>query len=328
MGPGALSEMLSTFEGMFRPEEHPELLVGLDSADDAAVYKVSDDMAVILTVDFLTPVVDDPFTYGAIAAANSMSDVYAMGGRVVLALNVAAFPDDLPVEIPGAILRGGAEKIAEAGAVLAGGHTLMDKEPKYGLAVMGFVHPDRILTKGNARPGDVLLLGKPIGTGMVTSAAVGEVAEDEHIIAAIDSMLHLNERASIIAIECKATSCTDVTGFGLIGHALEIAEHSGVCLHIRTENLPFLPGSREYADKWLFPGGTCRNIDAFLPRVSVETAIEEELVRLLHTPETSGGLLMTIPENQLPMAMELASKHGENLFHIGKVKEGTGVLLE
>ena len=328
MGPGALSEMLGTFEGMFRPEEHPELLVGLDSADDAAVYKISDDIAVIFTVDFLTPVVDDPFTYGAIAAANSMSDVYAMGGRVVLALNVASFPDDLPVEIPGAILRGGAEKIAEAGAVLAGGHTLMDKEPKYGLAVMGLVHPDRILTKGNANPGDALLLGKPVGTGIITSAAVGEVAEDEHILAATDSMLHLNERASIIAIECEATSCTDVTGFGLIGHALEIAEHSDVCLRICTENLPFLPGSREYADRWLFPGGTCRNIDAYLPRVTVETGIEEELVRLLHTPETSGGLLITIPDNQLQIAMELASKHGESLFHIGNVEEGAGVLLE
>ncbi len=320
--------MLSAFDGMFRPEDHPELLVGLDSADDAAVYRISDDKAVIFTVDFLTPVVDDPFTYGAIAAANSMSDVYAMGGQVILALNVAGFPDDLPVEIPGAILQGGAMKIAEAGAVLAGGHTLMDKEPKYGLAVMGLVHPDRILTKSNARPGDALLLGKPIGTGIITSAAVGEAAKDEHLTAAIESMLHLNERASLIAIECKATSCTDITGFGLIGHTLEIAEHSSVRLRIRTARLPFLPGSREYADRWLFPGGTCRNVDAYLSRVSVGAGISEELLRLLHTPETSGGLLITIPRNRLQGVMKLASEYGESLFQIGEVEEGEGVLLE
>lgn len=328
MGPGALSEMLGAFEGMFRSEDHPELLVGLDSADDAAVYRVDEDLAVIFTVDFLTPVVDDPFTYGAIAAANSMSDVYAMGGRVVLALNVSCFPDDLPIDIPTSILRGGAQKIAEAGAVLAGGHTLMDKEPKYGLAVMGLVHPQQVLTKGNAQPGDVLLLGKPIGTGIVTSAAVGDIAEEDHIKAATESMLHLNECASKIAVGCEATSCTDVTGFGLAGHALEIAEHSGVCLRISTGDLPFLPGSRKYADNWLFPGGTCRNIDAYLSRISVGAGIPEELVRLIHTPETSGGLLMTVPHNQLPIAIEMASKHGENLFKIGEVVKGSGLRLE
>ncbi len=328
MGPGALSTILEAFSGIFLDEEHPEVLIGLDNADDAAVYRISEDVAVIMTVDFLTPVVDDPYMYGAIAAANSLSDVYAMGGKIAMALNVAAFPDELPLEILKKILLGGAEKIAEAGGVLGGGHTIMDKEPKYGLAVIGLVHPDRILAKTGAVPGDIVVLNKPLGTGIIATALKGEVVSDEHLQAATLSMSRLNRNAATIAIKSGATSCTDVTGFGLVGHSLEIADRSGVMIHLDISSLPFLPGAREYADEYLFPGGTCRNMNAYYSHVNTSGNVSDELIRLIHTPETSGGLIMTIPHGNLDMAISHARDLNEPLWIIGKITEGKGILLD
>jgi selenide,water dikinase len=219
MGPEALAHVLRPLQQMFHAERFPALLLGLEVTDDAAVYKVADDLAVVQTLDFFAPVVDDPYDYGAIAAANAMSDVYAVGGEVVLALNICGFPGKLPDGVTAEILRGGAEKVLEAGGVLAGGHTVEDREPKYGLAVMGTVHPDRILAKGGARAGDALVLTKPLGVGVITTAAKRDATAPEHVAVAVESMKRLNRTAARLAQRIGVHACTDVTGFGLLGHA-------------------------------------------------------------------------------------------------------------
>ncbi len=268
---------------------------------------------------------DDPYQFGAIAAANAMSDVYAMGGEVVLALNIAAFPADLPVEILQAILRGGADKIAEARAVLAGGHTIDDKEPKYGLAVMGLVHPERILTKAGARPGDALVLTKPLGVGVITTALKGDAAAPEHVAAAVESMLRLNRNAARAAQAVGVQGGTDITGFALLGHGLEMAEKSGVRLRIHLGQLPFLPGAQEYAEAWLFPGGACRNEDAYTPQVEFAPTIPDEIRRLLFSPETSGGLLIAVPPGRLEDLLTYLEESGERGWVIGEVVAGSGI---
>jgi len=244
---------------IFHEADYPDLLIGLEVADDAAVYRINDEVAVIQTTDFFTPIVDDPYAYGAIAAANAMSDVYAMGGQVVLALNIAAFPADMDEAIIRAILRGGAEKVKEAGGVIAGGHTIDDEEPKYGLAVMGIVHPDRIATKGGARPGDVLVLTKPLGVGIITTACKADAADPTHVEAATQSMMQLNKYAAEALQGGEFHAATDITGFSLLGHAYEMAEKSGTRLRFRFDDLPFHPGAKEYAELLLFPGGANRN---------------------------------------------------------------------
>jgi selenide,water dikinase len=224
MGPEPLVQVLRPLSGMFPAKEYPNLLVGLEVSDDAAVYRISDELAIVLTLDFFAPVVDDPYDYGAIAAANAMSDVYAMGGEAVLALNICGFPIDLPSEMVGEILRGGAEKVAEAGAVLAGGHTVIDKEPKYGLAVVGFVHPDHIATKAAAKAGDVLVLTKPLGMGLIATALKAGIAKPSHVRAAVEVMKTLNRKAARLMQRVGIDAVTDITGFALLGHAQEIAE--------------------------------------------------------------------------------------------------------
>src|SRR4051812_10113301 len=224
MGPGTLAQVLRPLTML----SHPNLLVGLQTSDDAAVYKLSDDLALIQTVDFFPPVVDDPYTYGGIAAANAMSDIYAMGGEVTLGLNIAAWPENLPSEMLGRIFAGGAAKMAEVGAVIAGGHTVTDAEPKYGICVTGTIHPDRILTKAGAQAGDRVYLTKPIGTGIVLTALKREAVAEEHLAETVASMLKLNRQASQLAQEVGVNACTDVTGFSLVGHAAEMAEKSGV----------------------------------------------------------------------------------------------------
>jgi selenide,water dikinase len=325
MGPATLAQVLRPLRKMFRPEDYPKLLVGLATSDDAAVYRVSDEVAVIQTLDFFTPVVDDPYGFGAIAAANAMSDVYAMGGEVVLALNIAAFPPDLPLEITQEILRGGADKVAEAGGVLAGGHTIDDKEPKYGLAVMGLVHPDRILTKAGARPGDALVLTKPLGVGIITTAAKGDAADLAHVAAAADNMARLNRGAARLFQQIGVNACTDITGFALLGHGLEVAEQSGVRLLLRLDELPFLPGAHEYAGQWLFPGGACRNEDAYKERVDFTPETPDETRRLLFTPETSGGLLGAVRAQRLPELLARFQQAGEPCWVVGEVTTGTGI---
>ena len=328
MGPEALAQVLRPLRDMFDPAEHPDLLVGLQVSDDAAVYRISDDIAVIQTLDFFTPIVDDPYDYGAIAAANAMSDVYAMGGEVVLALNIAAFPDSLPLDMASEILRGGAEKVCEAGAVLAGGHTISDDEPKYGMAVMGTIHPQRIMTKGGAVPGDVLVLTKPLGVGMVTTAAKGDVAEPEHLAEAVASMKRLNRRAAALALEADAHAVTDVTGFSLLGHAHEMAERSDACLQFSFKRLPFVSGAKAYAEDWLFPEGSCNNQRAFEKHVSFDASISEEMQTLLFTPETSGGLLIAVPSEKAHGVVENAERSAVERWVVGSVVAGSGVVVQ
>jgi len=310
---------------MFRAEEHPALLVGLEVSDDAAVYKINDEVAIIQTLDFFPPVVDDPYDYGAIAAANAMSDVYAMGGEVVLALNICGFPPDLPPDIVTEILRGGAEKVSEAGGVLAGGHTLDDKEPKYGLAVMGFVHPDRVLAKVGARPGDVLILTKPLGVGIITTALKGQVADPAHVATAVETMKKLNRDAARLIQQVGVHACTDITGFALLGHGYEMAEKSGVRLRFYVNKLPFLDGAIQYAEGWLFPGGTCNNERAYEHAVRFEPGISEEMQQLLYTPETSGGLLIAVPSEKLKALTALFDGEGHPYWVVGEVVEGEGI---
>ena len=264
--------MLRALDNLFPAEQHPNLLVGLGSPDDAAVYRLNDEQALIQTVDFFTPIVDTPYEYGAIAAANALSDVYAMGGEVLFALNIAALPPDLPTDMMAEILRGGADVVRSVGAAIAGGHTIQDKEPKYGLAVTGLVHPDRILTKGGARPGDALVLTKPLGTGTITTALKRGLVAPAHLDAAIASMMRLNRAASQAAQAAGARSATDITGFGLIGHASEMAEAAGVRFRIRFDALPWLPGALGYAEAWVFAGGAHNNHAFYNPLVTYTLA--------------------------------------------------------
>jgi selenide,water dikinase len=296
----------------------------LDSPDDAAVYQISEEQALIFTTDFFTPVVDDPWTYGAVAAANAMSDVYAMGGQVVLALSIAAFPPKLPAAVLSQIMRGAAEKVAEAGGVIAGGHTIDDHEPKFGLAVMGTVHPSRVGRKGGARPGDILLLTKALGIGMITTAAKGDVADADHLGAAIEAMLQLNRRAAELAQTVTFHAMTDITGFALLGHAYEMASQSEARFRFAFDRLPFLPGAKDYAHQWLFPGGSCNNQRAYDEHVSF-IGLEEELQMLLFTPETSGGLLIALPPPDAERLEALCQQAGQTVWSVGEVVEGTGI---
>ena len=291
--------MLRALDNLFPAEQHPNLLVGLGSPDDAAVYRLNDEQALIQTVDFFTPIVDTPYEYGAIAAANALSDVYAMGGEVLFALNIAALPPDLPTDMMAEILRGGADVVRSVGAAIAGGHTIQDKEPKYGLAVTGLVHPDRILTKGGARPGDALVLTKPLGTGTITTALKRGQVDPAHLDAAIASMMRLNRAASQAAQAAGARSATDITGFGLIGHASEMAEAAGVRFRIRFDALPWLPGALGYAEAWVFAGGAHNNHAFYNPLVTYTRPVLDWQETLLHDPQTSGGLLVAVaPERR------------------------------
>jgi selenide,water dikinase len=311
---------------IFRPDDYPNLLVGLETGDDAAVYKVSDELALIFTTDFFTPVVDDPYEFGAIAAANAMSDVYAMGGDVVMALNVCGFPQAMPAEIVSEILRGGAEKVAEAGGVIAGGHTLDDDEPKYGLAVLGFVHPEKVATKVGARTGDVLFLTKPLGVGIITTAAKGGVAEEKHLRAAVEQMATLNRQAARLMQEVGFHAVTDITGFALLGHSYDMAQLSEVTLRFHLDRLPFLNGAKQYAADWLFPGGASCNRDAYEGHVIFRQEVADELQMLLYTPETSGGLLICVAPEDADSLAALFSENGQQYWIVGEVVEGPGTI--
>jgi selenide, water dikinase len=317
--------VLRQLQTIFPGGQHQDLIVGLEEGDDAAVYRISDDLAIIQTLDFFTPVVDDPYDYGAIAAANAMSDIYAMGGEVTLALNICAFPADLPAYIVGEILRGGAEKVAEAGGVLVGGHTIQDKEPKYGLSVMGLVHPDRVLTKAGARPGDALMLTKPLGVGIITTALKGSVASAAHVEAAVNSMKKLNREATRLARSVSVHACTDITGFSLLGHGLEMANKSGVRLRLHLDHIPFLDGAVHYAHEWLFPGGARNNQRTYHEQVEFAHGIVEEMRMLLFTPETSGGLLVAVPPDSVPSLVADFGQAGQPCWVIGEVVEGQGI---
>jgi selenide,water dikinase len=294
------------------------------------VLRLSDDLAIVQTVDFFAPVVDDPYEYGAIAAANSMSDVFAMGGTVTMALNVAAFPADLDVAILGEIFRGGLDAVTEAGGVIAGGHTVTDDEPKYGLSVTGAIHPDRIWTKAGARPGDVLLLTKPLGSGVLTTAAKQERIDRAGLEPAIATMRRLNLYARNIAVDHEIHAATDVTGFGLAGHAWEIAERSGVAIEIDLDALPVLPGVLDLLDEGVMAGGLGRNRDFYtgVPNgVIADVGAPANRVALAFDPQTSGGLLFAVPEAAVEGLVTAFAAAGESIWRIGAVTEGAGLRL-
>ena len=310
----------------FNPADHPRLLVGV--TDDAAVYQLDNETAVVQTLDFFPPVVDDAWTYGAIAAANAMSDVYAMGGEVVLCLNIAGFPEDLPPEVITDIFRGGADKVAEGGGIIAGGHTVIDAEPKYGLSVMGLVHPKQVMSKKGARPGDALVLTKALGTGLVLTAAKRDLVAPEHLEAAIESMLRLNRHASHQAREAGAHAVTDVTGFAITGHALEVADHSGARIVLRTGDLPLLPGALQYAIDGVDFGGVNRNREHLGPRIEGLESQSPEMQRLLLDPQTSGGLLIALDAANAESLVQALRKDDLPAAIVGEVREGTGLSVD
>jgi selenide,water dikinase len=331
MAPGDLQEVLAVLAPA-DPTAHGDLLVGLGHADDAAVYRIAPDLAIVQTVDFFPPVVDDAFAWGAVAAANAMSDVYAMGGEVMFALAVAGFPRDMPKAIVTEVFRGGAAKMAEAGGVIAGGHTVVDAEPKYGLCVTGRVHPDRILVKGGLRAGDRLFLSKPLGTGVITTAAKNGAADPDVLDGAIRSMLRLNRVASEVARASGAVGATDITGFGLLGHALEMVQASAAGIALEASRLPLLPGALALAEKGAFSGGMKRNrrhVDAVLgQRFAAHPDLSGALLSILSEAETSGGLLFSVDPARAAGVGPAFRQRGEECWEIGVVTAEAGIRIE
>ncbi len=303
-------------------------MVGLTSPDDAAVWRLDDARSLVVTTDFFTPIVDDPYDYGAIAAANSLSDIYAMGAVPFLALNVAALPDDLPIAVSSEILRGGAEKAREAGVVIAGGHTVKDREPKYGLVALGFADPVRMLSKSGLRPGDKLVLTKPLGFGLITTALKREQADEQDVREAVTWMTQLNRLASQLATEFGLQGATDITGFGLMGHALEMAQAAGVRLEFEYQALPFLESARKYARQGAFAGGLVDNRSYFGPYVELPSVLDEPSEMMLFDPQTSGGLLLGVPAGKLDAFVQRLRQAGQPLWIIGDVKEGSGIRVK
>ena len=299
--------------------QHDDLLVGFDTSDDAAVYRLTDDIAVVQTIDFFPPIVDDPYDFGVIAAVNALSDVYAMGGVPLLALNIVCFPEDLPKEVLGRILLGGMDVAKEAGIVIAGGHTVKDREPKYGLSVTGIVRPDSIITNAAAAIGDDLVLTKPLGTGIITTAAKAGVTDDATLAGAIEIMRQLNRTAAEVMVEAGVKSATDITGFGLVGHLLGMLRASGTAAKLRFSDVPLLPGVRELADRGVVPGGTRNNFDAFDSEVAWGSDITDEEKLILCDAQTSGGLLMAVPPASTQAVLDGLTQRGVMGAIIGRV---------
>ncbi len=303
-------------------------MVGFETSDDAAVYKITDEIALIQTVDFFTPIVDDPFWFGQIAAANSLSDVYAMGGTPKIALNIVGFPNCLDPSILGDILAGGAEKVREAGAVLIGGHSVQDDEPKYGLCVSGFVHPQRIFKNYGSRPGDILILTKQVGSGVINTAVKAGMASEEAVKEAVTVMASLNAKAKNVIENYPITACTDITGFGLLGHCVEMAEASDVTFHLHTNKVRYMKMADEYAQMGLVPAGAYKNRQYSADKVRADE-IEEYYIDLLYDPQTSGGLLISIQEQYADRIMEdFGRAHLDTqVFVIGEVSEKEDKLI-
>ena len=302
-----------------------KLLVGVDTADDAGVYQISDELAVVNTLDFFPPIVDDPFTFGAIAAANALSDIYAMGATPKLAMNIVCFPKELGTEVLGDILKGALSKIAEAGAILVGGHSIQDTEVKFGLSLTGFVDPARLVTNAGARAGDVLILTKPLGIGVITNAMKGGRLKEAGAGEAVNSMTTLNRAAAEAGSEASVSACTDISGYGLMGHAMEMAKGSGVSLVIEAGAVPMLPGALELAaDSSNLPGSLGRNKEYIASEVSVSKGVDPVRELLLYDPQTSGGLLFSIPAAAGGRLIELLSERGVSAARIGSVVEAKG----
>jgi selenide, water dikinase len=310
----------------FAPADSDDLLVGLSPADDAAVYRLDAERALVFTVDFFPPMLDDPGAFGAIAAANALNDVFAMGGRPLLALSVAAFPEALPVETVRAVFDAAAQKVREAGALLAGGHTIRDDEPTYGLAVVGTAHPNALWRKNTARPGDAVFLTKPLGTGLVLTGVRKGMLGDAELEATIVSMSALNGDAAEALRPFEPSAVTDVTGFGLLGHAHEVASRSGVRVVVEAGTLPALPGALEVAAEGVTTGGDARNREFAADSVSLD-GLSDELAALAYDPQTSGGLLVSLPADRAAVLAAAFAERGLPLARIGRVEEGRGVVV-
>ena len=328
LGADLLADALSGLGAQTAP---PELIAGLNPPDDAAAYLVSPDLAIIGTLDFFPPLVDDPRLYGEIAAANALSDVFAMGGRVLFALSIAAFPEDLPRDTLAAIFEGASAKVREAGGTLAGGHTIKDPEPKYGLAVIGAAHPDRLLRKGAAEPGDRLLLTKRLGTGLLVSGRRQGRTSAAHLAAATDQMTVLNRDAAEVLTAHGARAATDVTGFGLLGHGLEMARGSGTRFVFDSASLPALDGALDLARAGMETGGAAHNRRFVAPALTIAMGVGEDLVTLAHDPQTSGGLLAAISPDKLDAVVAALEARGVPSWLVGQVDTagvaGPGVVL-
>jgi selenide, water dikinase len=332
MGPEALAQVLRPLAGMFEAARYPDLLLGMRDLDDALVWRIDDERAIVQTVDFFPPVVDDPYHFGAIAAANALSDLYAMGAEPLFALNLVAFPEEVDPTVLSEILRGGAEKVREAGAVVAGGHSTVDAEPKYGLAATGVVHPGRILSKSGARPGDVLLLTKPVGSGVVTTAHKRQEVDAVHLDAAVASMERLSAGAARLlrAAYPAVHALTDVTGFGLAGHAHEVAGQSRLEIRLSFQDVPLLPGAAECARAGMVPGGSHRNEAYYGTWIDYRRPLEEWERRLLFDPQTSGGLLAAVDPSLAAALIEAFRDAGEPVWRIGGAAAGRvgGLIVE
>jgi selenide,water dikinase len=328
LGADLLADALSGLGADAGAHPDPALIAGLDPPDDAAAYRISDDLAIIGTLDFFPPLVDDPRTFGEIAAANALSDVFAMGGRVLFALSIAAFPEELPREVLAEILDGASSKVREAGGTLAGGHTIRDPEPKYGLAVVGAAHPDRLLRKGGAAPGDALILTKRVGTGVLVSGSRQGRTRAEDLAAAVDQMRSLNRAASEVLVAEGITAATDVTGFGLLGHGLEMARGSRTRFVFESAALPTLTGALDLARAGVETGGAAHNRRFVRPALDVAPDVAEPLVVLAHDPQTSGGLLAAIPLARVASVEAALDGRGIPHWLIGRVEAGDpGVAL-
>jgi len=299
----------------------------LDSPDDAALWSLNSDQDLVVTTDFFTPIVDDPSDYGAIAAANALSDVYAMGGLPLLALNIACLPPDLPLEISQAIFKGGAEKIKEAGAVLAGGHSIQDKEPKFGYAVVGIAEHKQIMLKSSAKPGDKLFLTKPLGMGVTTTAIKQDKANQAEIDEATTWMKQLNRSARDLAVSLGVKACTDITGFGLLGHLIEMAKASGTGFLVNFNTIPFLSPTYKFGEMWLFAGGAYKNREYFSKQVQNPVGLSELDQMLLYDPQTSGGLLLAVPTEQFELFLKEAPHMGVDAWLIGELQADQAFIL-
>lgn len=326
VGAGVLSQLL---EGL--PTRRDErLLVGYDTSDDASVYKISDDLALVQTIDFFPPIVDDPYLFGQIAAANALSDVYAMGGTPKLALNVMCVSPEMDREAVHAVLRGGYEKAFEADTIITGGHTIQDREPKYGLSVSGFVHPDKVLRNDRARVGDVLILTKALGIGVTTTAAKADLAGEALYRQAVEQMAALNKTARDILVHFDVAGCTDVTGFGLLGHGLEMARGSGVTVVVESGNVPLLPGVLELAGMGILPEGMYRNRHYAESHTKAAPGVSRSMLDLLYDPQTSGGLLMSVRESQasqLLSALQDRLPHAAAVGYVEALREDCSILV-
>ena len=310
------------------PVTDPNVLVGIATNDDAGVYRLSDDLALVQTVDFFTPIVDDPYDFGRIAAANSLSDIYAMGGKPLTALNIATFPvGDLDLEILARILEGGAAVAKEAGIVILGGHTVKDPEPKYGMAVTGTIHPKAIVTNAGARPGDILVLTKPLGTGILSTALKRGLIDDAQIAAAVTWMARLNAKASAAMVACGVHAATDITGFGLLGHAGEMARGSGVRIVINAAHVPFHAGVLDLIADGCVPGGTKTNAAEHATFTSFTDPVSARMRLALSDATTSGGLLIALDASNVEALVEMLQSGGDLAAIVGSVERGSGIAV-